>query len=79
MTNIRIKKKKPKTHFTEFSALTFAFAMPIQLNFNIFQNYFLIWSWRWLTVLFCYLNSPISFERMPVDSKNKMNIKTGAM
>jgi hypothetical protein len=27
------KKKKLKTHFTEFSALSFAFAMPIQLNF----------------------------------------------
>ena len=44
LTNVQIKKKKPKTHFTEFSALSFAFTMPIQLNFHIFQNYFLIWS-----------------------------------
>lgn len=34
--NVRTKKKKPKTHFTEFSAFTFAFAMPFQLSFHVF-------------------------------------------
>lgn len=60
MTNVRIKKKKPKTHFTEFSALSFAFSMPIQLNFHIFQNYFLIWSWHYCISVF-YLFSSIAF------------------
>ena len=39
MTNVRTKKKKPKTYFSEFSALSFAFAMPFQLSIHIFLNY----------------------------------------